>query len=164
MIQKGTVHRARNNDGEWGLNNQGACEWGDNGGKGIKENNGGLLFLTEHHRVVFTEIYCRPLEDPVRGSISPSSCTQRFSNIRRATVCRFNCTAGFEIRSNQAQDSLTCMIDGTWDHSSPSCHREYIQFQCCAPLSHPPCISFPIIIHCFSNLKISYTDQLMFSG
>ena len=73
----------------------------------------------------FLELYCPVLEKPFYGAVTPATCVTRFENIRIGTVCSFNCTKGYEIKSRVDNKYLSCRIDGTWDQDTPSCYRKY---------------------------------------
>lgn len=65
------------------------------------------------------EIYCPALEAPFRGTISPTTCTDDRSNIRRNTVCTYGCVAGHNLAGGS--QSLVCQLDGMWQGTVPYC-------------------------------------------
>ncbi|XP_067053119.1 uncharacterized protein [Acropora muricata] len=65
------------------------------------------------------EIYCPALEDPFRGFIAPTTCTDERSNIRRGTVCKYDCEAGHNLAGGDS--SMVCQIDGLWQGRVPYC-------------------------------------------
>ena len=75
---------------------------------------------------VSLELYCPVLETPYHGHVTPATCSKKYENIRAGTVCRFACSRGYELKTNVGAESLSCRIDGTWDHGSPNCHRMYL--------------------------------------
>lgn len=93
-----------------------------------------LLFCYPHmiHAVSFTsydecvcsELYCSVLESPRWGYVSPSTCTKKYQNIPVGSVCKYECAKGYEISKQTKSTTLSCRIDGTWNHASASCHRE----------------------------------------
>lgn len=72
--------------------------------------------------LLFTEIYCPALEDPFRGFIAPTTCTDERSNIRRSTVCKYGCEVGHNLTGGDS--SLVCQIDGFWHGRVPYCKRK----------------------------------------
>lgn len=72
--------------------------------------------------LLFTEIYCPALEDPFRGFIAPTTCTDERSNIRRSTVCKYDCDAGHNLAGGDS--SMVCQIDGLWQGRVPYCKRK----------------------------------------
>lgn len=68
------------------------------------------------------ELLCPVLEAPFYGVVSPSTCVKRFENIQIGSVCKYECSKGYELISNTNKNMLTCRIDGTWSSDTPSCH------------------------------------------
>jgi hypothetical protein len=83
-----------------------------------------LINLFNNLKRIFTEIYCPALEPPFRGSILPLSCASDRVNIRRNTMCTYQCETGHNLANGDR--SLTCNTDGTWSGRVPYCTRELI--------------------------------------
>ncbi|XP_068674496.1 signal peptide, CUB and EGF-like domain-containing protein 1 [Montipora foliosa] len=65
------------------------------------------------------EIYCPALEAPFRGRIAPTICTDDRSNIRRSTVCTYDCVVGHNLAGGDL--SVICQINGFWQGKVPYC-------------------------------------------
>uniref|UniRef100_A0A7M5WWB1 Hemicentin-1 n=2 Tax=Clytia hemisphaerica TaxID=252671 RepID=A0A7M5WWB1_9CNID len=68
------------------------------------------------------ELFCPVLEAPYHGHVTPATCSKKYENIAVGSTCKFECSKGFELKTNVGAQTLSCRIDGTWDHGTPNCH------------------------------------------
>ena len=87
-----------------------------------------LLLQSLNNSFLIAEIFCRALEKPQRGSVTPGICVTRFANIRSGTSCRFNCSKGHEISARLKEKTISCHSNGFWDSPVPSCKRKSIEW------------------------------------
>ena len=70
------------------------------------------------------ELFCPVLEAPYHGRVTPATCAKKYENIKVGSNCKFECSKGYEIKTNVGKTSLNCRVDGTWNHATPNCHRK----------------------------------------
>ncbi|KAI8515762.1 hypothetical protein Bbelb_065750 [Branchiostoma belcheri] len=70
-----------------------------------------------------TAVQCPPLSHPNNGFMG--------GNNSYGDVVNFTCEPGYKLVGTS---SLTCLSDGTWDGTSPTCTGDAVQ---CSPMSHP---------------------------
>ena len=73
---------------------------------------------------LFSELFCPVLETPYHGMVSPATCSKKYENIAVGSSCKFDCSKGYELKTNVGATTLSCRIDGTWNHGSPNCYRK----------------------------------------